>query len=435
MTRGAVAFAGGIGSIRSADRSGRSSILALTAAILAAAVFFTPYPLWRASTEYFITISDVLFALAAILMLASRAIEPRPFASWTPLWLVAFATMLLGLLIGSLVNGDPIRWLSGAAQYAFGFVALPCLLMARQPGWSILFARAFLAGVFGMEAFGLIVFYFAPELFEQHQQIAFEFVTGAGRLGAFLGDANWNGAIISMALPFALFLWWSRRLSSSAGALILLVLVGALVASGSFTGFVSGAAAVLIFLLVAGGRASLKFMVGVGVAVGLLFASGYRLPEIFQKRVAVAIAEGDISQAGTFVGRLDLIEEAWDIVEDTSLVGLGVDQYRVISRQQAPVHNIYLLLWAEGGLLSLIGWLTMMSILWIGSMMACRVDRRAGALGLSVLVTFVLFSIAAPHMYARIWIVPLIVAMAIAFFPREADTSSATNEYPARTEE
>ena len=429
MMRPAAAVVSGVEGVPLRSRSAQATVIGASGALLAAAVFLAPYALWRVSTAFFITISDVLFAVSAILLVAARAVTARPFGTWTPVWLIAFSTMLLGLLIGSLMNGDPTRWLSGAAQYAFGFVVLPFLLMSGPAGWPILFARAFLAGVFAMEACGLLIFYFGPTFFENHQQIAFEFVTGAGRLGAFLGDANWNGAMISMALPFALFLWWTERLGTYAAILSLLVLMGALTASGSFTGFTSGAAAVLVFVLVAGGRASLKFLLGLGVAAGLLFASGYEPPVVFKKRVAEAIAEGDINQAGTYAGRLDLIEEAWHIVEGTSIVGLGVDQYRVVSRQKAPVHNIYLLLWAEGGLLALIGWLVMMSILLIGSIMSCRIDRRAGALGLSVLLTFVLFSIAAPHMYARIWIVPLLLATAISFSTR-APAAPAINEYP-----
>ena len=41
------------------------------------------------------------------------------------------------------------------------------------------------------------------------------------------------------------------------------------------------------------------------------------------------------------------------------------------------------------------------------------VDRQAAALGLSVLSTFLIFSVASPHMYARMWMVPLVLALVI----------------------
>src|SRR3546814_1492658 len=89
-------------------------------------------------------------------------------------------------------------------------------------------------------------------------------------------------------------------------------------------------------------------MAVLAAAGAILVAAGYQLPEVFQGRVGGAIESGDMSQAGTYTGRMDLIREAWGIVEDTMIVGLGVDQYRTISFADTPVHNMYLLLWAEG---------------------------------------------------------------------------------------
>ena len=409
--------------------------IALRAAsrLIIVAIFFAPYALWRVSTEYFITISDLLFVLGTIVLAPAGAINLKPFGTWTPLWLMAFVTMLMGLLIGSLVNGDPWRWISASSQYCFGFAVLPFILMSADHERATRYGKAFLAGVFAMEAFGVLIYYFYGGSYEDHQKIAFEFISGAGRLSAFLGDANWNGAMIAMALPFAMYFWAIGKVGNGATIVTLLVLLAALAASGSFTGFGSGLAAITIFVIVAGGRASLKFVVGAMVGLALVFAAGYRPPAVFQKRVATAFEEGDISQAGTFVGRLDLMEEAWQVVENTSFVGLGVDQYRKISRQKAPVHNIYLLLWAEGGLMALIGWLTLLVVLAIGSAISTSYDRPAGALGTAVLVTFILFSCAAPHMYARVWIVPLLVAMAIAFSATAVGPQTATNGYPDRT--
>ena len=47
--------------------------------------------------------------------------------------------------------------------------------------------------------------------------------------------------------------------------------------------------------------------------------------------------------------------EAYDLTRRTIFVGLGADQYRTISAHDTPVHNTYLLLLAEGVLMSLIG--------------------------------------------------------------------------------
>src|SRR3546814_9093169 len=130
-----------------------------------------------------------------------------------------------------------------------------------------------------------------------------------------------------------------------------------LLLSASFTGFFSALIVLFLFLIVGGTRQTLKAGLVLAVAGAVLLASGFELPEVFQGRVGEALETGDMSQAGTFTGRMDLILEAWEIVEDTMFVGIGVDQYRVVSPTQVPVHNHYLLLWAEGGLLALLRWM------------------------------------------------------------------------------
>jgi hypothetical protein len=76
---------------------------------------------------------------------------------------------------------------------------------------------------------------------------------------------------------------------------------------------------------------------------------------------------------------------------------------------------MYLLLWAEGGVLSLLGWIGMMLVLLAGAALVLARDRLASALALSVLSTFLITSTASPHMYARVWLVPIFIAMAFVF--------------------
>jgi O-antigen ligase len=137
------------------------------------------------------------------------------------------------------------------------------------------------------------------------------------------------------------------------------------------------------------------------------------LPDAFQRRVAAAIESGDVSTAGTYVGRRALIDEAWEMTDRTALVGIGVDQYRVDSEDRMPVHNMYLLVWTEGGMFALIGWLMMMTLPIILSLYCLGRDRGTAGLGLAVTFVFIAFSMASPHMYSRSWSVPLIIAMAV----------------------
>src|SRR3546814_7043070 len=102
------------------------------------------------------------------------------------------------------MNGDPVRWLVAAARYGFGLVLLPFVF--GEPGSdrrALVCAKAMIAGVVLMEAFGAAIFYGYEASYQEYQKISENFITGGGRLGAFVGQPNWNAAVIAMALPFA----------------------------------------------------------------------------------------------------------------------------------------------------------------------------------------------------------------------------------------
>src|SRR3546814_15313885 len=70
-----------------------------------------------------------------------------------------------------------------------------------------------IAGVVLMEAFGAAIFYGYEASYQEYQKISENFITGGGRLGAFVGQPNWNAAVIAMALPFAFYLRARGQLS------------------------------------------------------------------------------------------------------------------------------------------------------------------------------------------------------------------------------
>jgi len=400
------------------------AMLRLAVPVLLMAVFLAPYVVWRVVPPFLFTFSDALFCVAAVLLLAGRGVAVRPLQNWWALWMLGLSFLLLGFFIGSVVNGDALRWVIVAAQYGFAFALLPALLLRERRRSLVLAAVALVAGVTAMELFGTIVYYATDASYEEAKRFGYEFVTGGHRLGAFMADANWNAAMIAMTTPFVLYLARIGWLNTISAFAILGILCSGLLLSGSFTGFTSTAIGILAFLFLDWGKRSIGMLLGIAALASVMIATGVALPTAFQNRVAVALEQGDISQAGTFAGRMELVREAWGIVGDTTFVGLGVDQYRVVSADRAPVHNIYLLAWAEGGLLSLLGWLLMMFVPLSIAVRRFAADRAAAALVIAVTLPFLIFSNAAPHMYARSWVVPLILALGIALTRPPVDGSA-----------
>lgn len=392
---------------------GRAFTLAVW--VLAAAVFFASYTTWRVYFDYLYTIGDVLFCLAALLLFASGRVNIRPFGGLTILWYFGLLLMLAGLLVSSLFHGNGQRWLIVAVQYGFAFGLLPTLLVHNTGSVLQRLVLSLVLGVTAMELFGATVYFVTAHDYRTAQLFGFEFITGNNRLGAFTADANWNAAVVAMTLPFTFYLARIGRLNTAGTTICVAILGVGLLLTGSVTGFSSAVGASAIFLVVAGERRFVRVSVLLGTAVAILVAIGAvkSLPDAFQRRVAHAIEAGDVSAAGTYVARKALIEEAWGMTEHTTLVGIGVDQYRVESAQRIPVHNMYLLVWTEGGVFALIGWLMMMTLPIVLSLYCLARDRGTAGLGLAVTFVFITFSMASPHMYSRSWSVPLVIAMAV----------------------
>jgi O-antigen ligase len=383
--------------------------------VLGAAVFLASYTTWRVHFDYLFTISDALFCLAALFLFSGGRANILPFGGLTILWYGGLLFMLVALLISSLVHGSGERWLIVAAQYAFAFGLLPMLLVHNIGRVTQRLVLALVFGVVAMELFGAIIYFVTEHDYKTAQMFGYEFITGNNRLGAFTADANWNAAVIAMTLPFAFYLGRIGRLGTLGISICTGILGIGLLLTGSVTGFASAVISSAIFVMVAGERRIVRASVLIATIVGVLVAMGAvkSLPDAFQRRVAAAIESGDVSTAGTYVGRRALIEEAWGMTDRTALVGIGVDQYRVDSADHMPVHNMYLLIWTEGGVFALIGWLMMMTLPIILSLYCIGRDRGTAGLGLAVTFVFIAFSMASPHMYSRSWTVPLIIAMAV----------------------
>jgi hypothetical protein len=243
------------------------------------------------------------------------------------------------------------------------------------------------------------------------------FVSGSGRLTGFVERENECAALIGLCIPLFLSLWKERKLPRL--ALLALPVFGyAVMLTGSNSGLVTLALALVIFGLLGFDWKYWIPAVGLGaatIAAVDLFGRDY-LPAVFQRRVLGALETGDIDQAGTFDHRMGLIYEAIGRANETVFLGLGADQYAVTSFVSQPVHNVYLLLWTEGGLGCMIGFIIMIAAAYGPALAAFR--RNGGGTVAACLITVVtLFALmvnAFPSVYGRFWPMPILLAIALA---------------------
>jgi O-antigen ligase len=142
------------------------------------------------------------------------------------------------------------------------------------------------------------------------------------------------------------------------------------------------------------------------------------------------VRSGSIEEAGSFEERVVLMDEALEMADDTMLLGIGVDQYRIKSAYQVPVHNTYLLIWTEGGLPALIGWASLLLVASAGTLYVGWRHRLEAAAAIAIATIFVMIGFTTGHVYARYLVLPLLLAMALVFASAAEPRSRAAPAAP-----
>ncbi len=376
--------------------------------LISATVFLSPMNYLRTDLIYF-TLSD-LFALATVLlMLATRRLATQPFGRQTPSWYAAVALFLFGLMLGSLVKGNPTTATTVFAQYIFSFVLLPMAICARPHSEIIFLVKIFVVSVALIMLHGAFMMAFNPD--------DVRFVSRSGRMYGLVERENATGALGAVALVFCQWLYFSRKISVAVLLLLSAPIAYGILLTGSNTGFFLALIGSFLLIFLNGSLRLLAASIVVAFAVLAVVAlwGEYFLPEIFVKRVYGALQSGDTSQAGTFEDRFALNQEALELARETIWIGLGIEQYRVVSAHGAPVHNTYLLTLTEGGLISLIGLICLPAIAFYIGWRAFfgRHTHLSGALTITYVCLFALSLNGFAHIYARFWAIPLLLAMSV----------------------
>ena len=396
-------------------RALHAPLSAIERAVLYVGVFLAPFATLRFS-DLFFTFSDFFFCLSLFLLFITGRIWSKPLGEATALWLVAFMVLFVGLMIGSLLHDRPERGLIVTGQYLFAYVFLMFILIRDEPKEAYRLAAIFLVSIILIDIHGVITFYAIGYVPGEGKGV----VTGGRRLATLLRNPNLAAAMNALTLPIALFFWSTGRIKAYVALPVLTLFLGTVILTSSNSGlFVTLICLIVFTAFLSTPKLLLRLALAAGILVALVagFGSKDLLPKTFQTRVLGALSSGDISEAGTFVSRAALIEEALQLISDEKirLVGLGADQFRERSVQTAPVHNLYLLLWVEGGLLALMGWIMFSAVGALHGFMLSRPgrDKKAMAAMITSVVVFLTIALFNPHMYARYWTIPIFLCFGL----------------------
>ncbi|MCT7376934.1 O-antigen ligase family protein [Chelativorans salis] len=378
-------------------------------ALACAVVFLAPMNVLKLPAFYF-TASDAFTCLCLATMAFNGTIRLKPLGPGTAFWIFGLVMMVGTLLVSSLLVGVVDRGLILSLQYLFAYFLLPIVFLARPWDETITLMKVFVVSMVVMAIHGIYVVNIVGETNTL-------FVSGSGRLQGFVERENECGALFALTVPMVLSMT-AMRLMKNVVAIPVLILLGyGIMLTGSNTalyGMLFGLSTFLLSTL----TPKRIFIGAIGFAAiwSLLGAPAFRdmLPAVFKKRVLSGLVSGDLSGAGTFADRMLLNEEAIRLGGEALLLGYGADQYREISDYGSPVHNVYLLIWNEGGGPALIGFIIMLSGAAITVWMAWR--RREGRYeaicGFSAITLFAILINAAPHVYGRFWAIPVLLSVA-----------------------
>ena len=382
--------------------------------LVSATVFLSPMNFLR-HPSYYLTLGDIFAFACLFVALLNGTLPLRPFGSGTLFWMLGIILLIGGLLISSLVNGSAFRGLIVSAQYLMAYFVLPLIILSRPQRQVVFLIKIFVISIFLLSLHGIYLIHIDG-------QTNTRFVTGSGRLRSFVERTNECASLIALTLPLLLWLGGTGFVRSMVTWICFPFLCYGILLTGSATGLLAMSYACFIYFLMTAFSSWRRFAVslaGAMIFIAAFFVLGGSwgkalLPAVFQERVLGAIQSGDIGKAGTFTDRYHLIVEAQEMINNAIFLGLGADQHRVVNQSKQPVHNAYLLIWSEGGLIALVGFLFfLLAALWpLPDALRRRGAWLTAACSFSTVSLFAILVNAVPHIYGRFWTVPVLLAVA-----------------------
>jgi O-antigen ligase len=324
----------------------------------------------------FAKIAGLLLAISWVATLAARHDARSDFVSTHPGLTYLLVLFLSWTAVSQLWAED-----AGEALTAFTRLALNALLLliiftaVRKPSQAIGFVGAFVAGATLNALYGVL---FAPSYADTASRLSSS-ITNPNELASVLVAA----LVLSFGLAVALKDMPLARLGAlCAGALC----TAGIFLTGSRGGLVALGVAMVAFLIVgARWRGRLALVLVAVVLAGVGYYNFAASPEI----------RSHVSTVGSGTGRLDLWTVGWRMVEDEPLRGVGAGNFTVSSVHYllqpgaieradyivgAPkvVHNTYLQLWTELGLVGLVLFVLVVGFCLYAALNAARSFSRQG---------------------------------------------------------
>jgi hypothetical protein len=379
-----------------------------------------------------VSVGDIALIVGSMAVLLSRRVlQVEPIRS--PTWIVVFAMpgglIIISTLISTVANQTSSLFDMAAlvTQYGLTFLVLPVVLAQERIAQIAAAARAFVYGLGTMIVVGLVIITFLPGLELVLASRGWLFSVGSDRTGLFAGVGELS-KMAGMSIPIVYYLAVRGWLSVARAGLLSGVMLVALIVTRSGSGAGAAAAALLVVVLlhlsarsniraqtVQGGGGRGPLVGAVGIVLGALVlrqldSRGVDYREAFVERITAPLAAQGVDGVGSARIRERLIGEAWRVIGDHTVFGIGPGLYHQQASYGQGVHVVPLMLWAETGLLAMFGWLILIVGLGLAILSRLRRAPIAAVAAGGVLTAFIATHMTAPYMYGRGLFFPMMVA-------------------------
>lgn len=192
------------------------------------------------------------------------------------------------------------------------------------------------------------------------------------RVGGLLGHPNAFATYLTMTLPFCLFFLESLQRKTTRVASFVLLCSGCVVllatkSRGAWLGFGISALCAFIFFIFRAKRVHIRRFGVITVVIISLLVGSIVSQDVIKKRLF-------IDDKGSAASRVPMMIDALEVIRNNPFMGIGLNNYSlVISKYDVtgihkewvamPVHNLFLLIAAETGIMSLLVFMAFWAII------------------------------------------------------------------------
>ena len=412
--------------------------------IFLAGVFLTPFMRLLPIPEFGFSVGDAVLLLGGLGVLADRVIHRVP-RTRGPLWATAFVVpgfvVIVSVLFSAVLSqtasvSDVVALVT---QYGVALVFLPIVLAQASDAQMVTAVKAFVYGLCASVAIGLAITTLAPAVATSLVARDYMVELATGRRGLFSGVGELS-KMAAMCLPLIYFLAMRGYTTMRRTAVLLCALVAALIVTRSGLGSLAALAAVgavagmhFIFRsrlrgLLPGGLTGKAFLAvaaglaGTAAVIRELDRRGDDYGSEFAGRITTPLTEGGLEEVGSGRVRQVLVAEAWDVISAHPIAGIGPGLYNAESAYHQPVHVVPLLMWAETGIVAILGWILLVCIVTITILRNAQIVPISAVAAVGVFAAFITTNLSVPYLYPRGLFLPLLLAF---FLLADRTTSSA----------